>query len=76
MMLLGWETKKILKRRATRVILVLCLVLVLLLAGTTVFANLSFGTEVEAPTWEARACCVQATRDAAAWRIYTRRQVR
>lgn len=75
MMLLGWETKKILKRRATRVILVLCLVLVLL-AGTTGFANLSFGTEVEAPTWEARVCCVQANRDAAAWRIYTRRQVR
>lgn len=67
MTLLGWELKKILKRRATRVILALCLVLVLLLAGTTGFANLSFGTEVEAPTWEARACSVQATKDAAAW---------
>ena len=67
MTLLGWELKKILKRRATRVILALCLVLVLLLAGTTGFANLHFGTEVEAPTWEARACSVQATRDAAAW---------
>ena len=67
MTLLGWELKKILKRRATRVMLALCLVLVLLLAGTTGFANLSFGTEVEAPTWEARACSVQATKDAAAW---------
>ena len=67
MTLLRWELKKILKRRMTRVLLALCLAVVLLLAGTTGFANLSFGTEVEAPTWEARARCVQATRDAAAW---------
>lgn len=67
MTLLGWELKKILKRRMTRVLLALCLVVVLLLAGTTGFANLSFGTEVEAPTWEARARGEQATRDAAAW---------
>lgn len=67
MRLLGWELKKILHRRMTRVLLGICLAVVLLMSVTPGFANLGFGTEVEAPTWEARARSVQATADAASW---------
>lgn len=62
-----WELKKILKRRLTRVVLAVSL---LLAAGSALmlgFANYSFGEEIEAPTWAARARVVQATADAESW---------
>lgn len=67
MTLFGWELIKILKRRMTRVILAVSLVLA---AGSALFlgfSNYSFGVEVAAPTWQARSRSVQATADAAAW---------
>ena len=67
MTLFGWELIKILKRRMTRVILTVSLVLA---AGSALFlgfSNYSFGVEVAAPTWQARSRSVQATADAAAW---------
>lgn len=67
MTLFWWELKKILRRRMTRLLLVLCLAFAAVEPLTLGFANLGFGTDVEAPTWEARACIVQATADAGAW---------
>ena len=67
MTLFWWELKKMLRRRMTRLLLVLCLAFAAVGPLTLGFANLGFGTDVEAPTWEARACIVQATADAGAW---------
>lgn len=67
MTLVWWELKKILKRRMTKVLLALCLVLVVAESLSMGFANLGFGEQVEAPTWESRARSIQATRDAGAW---------
>lgn len=67
MTLLGWELKKLLKHRLTRVLLGLCLVLVTAEPLALGFANLGFGTQVASPTWESRTRVVQATADAAAW---------
>lgn len=67
MTLVWWEVKKLLKRRMTKVLLGVCLVLVAAESLTLGFGNYGFGTEVAAPTWEARARSVQATQDAAAW---------
>lgn len=67
MTLFGWELKKILKRRMTWILLGLGLALAVVSALSLGFANLGFGVEVEAPTWEARSCSVRATRDAEAW---------
>lgn len=67
MTLLGWELKKILKRRLTRGVLAAALLLAVISALSLGFANYSFGTEIAAPTWQARERCVQATADGAAW---------
>lgn len=67
MRLVGWELKKILKRRLTRGVLAAALVLAVVSALSMGFANYSFGVEIAAPTWQARERCVQATADAAAW---------
>lgn len=67
MTLVWWELKKILKRRMTKVLLALCLALVVAESLSMGFANLGFGEQVEAPTWESRARSIQATRDAGAW---------
>jgi len=67
MTLVWWELKKILRRRLTKVLLGLCLALVVAESVSLGFANLGFGEDVKAPTWEARTRIVQATRDAAAW---------
>lgn len=67
MTLVWWELKKILRRRLTKVLLGVCLALVVAESVSLGFANLGFGEDVKAPTWEARTRIVQATRDAAAW---------
>lgn len=67
MTLVWWELKKILHRRLTKVLLAICLALVVAESVSLGFANLGFGEDVKAPTWEARTRIVQATRDAAAW---------
>ena len=68
MTLFWWELKKILRRRMTRLLLVLCLAFAAVEPLTLGFANLGFGTDVAAPTWEARARIVQATANAGAIR--------
>lgn len=67
MKLVWWELKKILKRRMTKILLGVGLVLAVVPAFSLGFANLRFGAEVEAPTWEARQCSIRATEDAADW---------
>lgn len=62
-----WELKKLLRRRTTRVLLALALLLAAVEPLTLGFANFGFGTAVAAPTWEARARIVAATADAGAW---------
>lgn len=67
MTLFWWELKKIWCRRMTRLLLGLCLAFAAVEPLTLGFANLGFGADVAAPTWEARARIVQATADAGAW---------
>lgn len=67
MTLIGWELKKIIKRRLTRWVLAAAVGVVLLLALPMAFANYGFGTQVEAPTLEAAGLIRQMTRDAGAW---------
>lgn len=67
MTLIGWELKKILKRRLTRWVLAAAVGVVVLLALPMAFANYGFGTGVEAPTLEAAGLIRRMTRDAGAW---------
>ena len=57
MTLFWWELKKILRRRMTRLLLVLCLAFAAVGPLTLGFANLGFGTDVEAPTWGGPGAC-------------------
>lgn len=68
MRLIGWELYKIVKRRMTKVVLIIALFWILANMIPMGFGNYGFGTDVLAPSWQAHQLIVSSYEWAEPWR--------